>query len=251
MRWFYGQMDRVACPSTATARELRAHGFDADRLVVVGRGVDTRAFSPEHRDEATRRAWYPDRPIKLLYVGRVSEEKNLACLARGFRLLAQGRNDVCLVVVGDGPLRSRLQREVADLPVAFPGVLRGRDLARAYASSDLFVFPSETDTFGVVVIEAQASGLPVVVSGKGGPRDALRDGLTGSVVTPMNPASLAAAVNDLLARPDRLTAMRAAARAHAQTLTPEASFEAFWDLHRDGLARSVAREAGTRVTESV
>jgi glycosyltransferase involved in cell wall biosynthesis len=232
MQWFYGQMDLVAAPTPSIRRELAEHGFAEDRLTVVGRGVDTARFAPAKRSETWRARWGARQPVKLLYVGRVSREKNLPLLAEAFRLLAARRHDVCLVVVGDGPYREEMESALRGLPACFPGVLHGADLEEAYASSDLFVFPSETDTFGRVVLEAQASGLPVVVSGAGGPKDAMVDGETGVVVSPMSADALAHGVARLLDGGAFLPRMSAQARAHARTRTREASFDAFWNLHR-------------------
>ena len=233
MRWFYGQMDRVAAPSSATRDDLIAHGLDPARVAVVGRGIDTSTFSPAHRREELRRAWHADRPHKILYVGRVSEEKNLSCLTKAFRMLAAARRDVALTVVGDGPYLRTMRADLEGLPVTFTGFLACRELAEAYASADLFAFPSETDTFGVVLLEAQASGLPVVVSGQGGPRDCVADGMSGRILDPMTPGSLARAIDAILSAPATHAAMREAAEAHATRFTPEASFQAFWGLHRE------------------
>ena len=200
---------------------------------MVGRGVDTSLFTPELRDDALRNAWFPDRPFKLLYVGRVSREKNLACLADSFRRLCATRRDVALVVVGDGPYRADMETELAGLPAHFTGIRRGLDLARIYASCDLFAFPSETDTLGNVVLEAQASGLPVLVSDKGGPKDCVSDGATGLVLRNMTPATLTTAIAQLLQQPEKLETMRRAATTHATSLSPELAYDQFWNMHTD------------------
>ncbi|HMP98016.1 MAG TPA: glycosyltransferase family 1 protein [Kiritimatiellia bacterium] len=244
MRWFYGQMDRVAVPTESIRRELVEHGFDPARLRVVGRGVRTKDFHPDFRRETWRAGHGPKHPVKLLYVGRLSREKNLETLAQAFRRLHATRPDVCLVFVGDGPYRAELQENVRDLPVFFTGSLSGKDLAMAYASSDLFVFPSRTDTFGRVVLEAQASGLPVVVSDEGGPKDAMVDGVTGIVIRGINGENLAAGVDALTDDPARMAACRRQARLHAERMTPEASFDAFWRIHQslESAIRSPRRE---------
>lgn len=232
MRWFYGQMDRVACPSRATQEDLAEHGFDREMLHVVGRGVKSHLFHPEKRDEALRAEW-SDHPHKLLYVGRVSEEKNLDCLVYSYQLLCQQRKDTTLVVVGDGPYLETMRSKLRGFPVVFTGRQTGENLQRIYASCDLFVFPSETDTFGVVLMEAQASGLPVMVSSKGGTRFAMQDGVTGNVLSPMNPENLQQHIHTLLDDPDTLSRMKREARAYAAAHTQERAFETFWDFHRD------------------
>lgn len=233
MRWFYGQLDRVAAPTETVRRNLIAHGFAAENLAVVGRGVKTSAFHPRFRSREWRAQWGGDRRLKLLYVGRISKEKNLETLVGAFRQLNRTRPDLSLVVVGDGPYRAEMEGALAGLPVSFTGVLHGQDLATAFASCDVFVFPSRTDTYGRVVLEAQASGLPVVVSDEGGPKDAMVNRVTGDVIAGVDEIRLAETINRLTDDPARLVQMRQAARKFAEARTPEASFEAFWTLHRE------------------
>jgi glycosyltransferase involved in cell wall biosynthesis len=232
MRWFFGQMSLLAAPSPATRDDLVNHGLDGQRIRVVGRGVDPTAFSPERRDDALRAAWGTDYPCKLLYVGRVSEEKNMACLAEAYLRLHRTRPDVQLIVVGDGPYRETMEARLRDLPVVFTGLKTGEELQRIYASSDLFVFPSETDTLGVVVLEAQASGVSALVSGRGGPRHCIEPGTTGVVLEEMTPSALADTLAAVLADPARLRRMGGAARQHSRGFTLDRSFEGFWELHR-------------------
>lgn len=236
MSWFYGQMDLVAVPSRSTGEDLIAHGLDPERIQIVGRGVEQRIFSPAHRSESLRREWgaSPDTPV-LLYVGRISKEKNLPLLAEAFLELHRQGRAAKLVIVGDGPYRSDMEALLAGTPAHFTGVLRGPELSAAFASGDLFVFPSVTDTFGRVIIEAQASGLPVLVSDQGGPRDAMLPERTGRIVADLTPGTYARETAALLQDMPRLRAWSAAAREHAKHYTPEASFLAFWDLHRTAL----------------
>lgn len=186
MRWFYGDMDRVFVRSRAYRDLLAEHGFDAARLHLMPRAADTGLFRPERRDPAFwHRPGTPAgaaEPVRFLYVGRVSKEKGLDALFAAFDLVRSGGRDAELAVVGDGPYRTALEREVRGRrDVRFTGVLHGDELATAYASADVFVFPSLTDTLGNAVLEAQASGLPVVVSDRGGPQELVRDGITGLV----------------------------------------------------------------------
>lgn len=232
MRWFYGQLERVAAPSAATRERLVWNGLDADRLTVVGRGIDAECYHPRRRDVARRAAWGNARGEWLLYAGRLSREKNLDCLVEAYRQVAARRPGTGLVIAGDGPMREELQAALQGWPVVFTGMLRPAELAEVYASADLFVFPSETDTLGVVLLEAQASGLPVLVSAEGGPRTCLIPDVTGRVVRPMNPANLARSIESLLGYSAQRAGMGAAARAFAVEHSWERSFDAFWDLHR-------------------
>ena len=138
---------------------------------VFSRGVDSAAFSPDHRKREKN-----DTRIRNLYVGRVSIEKNLDLLA-----MLDPPGGSGLHIVGDGPYRSTLQQRLPE--AVFPGFLEGKNLARAYASADVFVFPSKTETFGNAVLEAMASGLPVLVTNEGGPKDFVVDGETGFVTS--------------------------------------------------------------------
>jgi len=152
-------------------------------------------------------------------------------------------------VVGEGPYLEEFQRDVCDLPVVFAGLQRGEALARHYASADLFVFPSRTDTLGVVLLEAQASGLPVLVSAEGGPKDCVVSGRTGYIVEPMNPTLLARQAEAVLADESARLAMGEQARRWAQQQTPEKSYRAFWNLHqsRAPAARPPRHEEGALV----
>ena len=232
MRWFYGQLDRVAAPSESVRQDLIRHGFESRRIRVVGRGVDTGKFNPGKRDSSWRATVAPGKSLKLLYVGRLSREKNLAVLAKAFVRLTSTRPDVSLIMVGDGPYREELERMLHGSPAVFTGALSGGDLSKVYASSDLFVFPSRTDTFGRVVLEAQASGLPVVVSDEGGPKHAMLDGETGVVVRNIDEHRLAIAIDTLTDQPALMNRYRQAAVRHAGAHSLEQSYAAFSMLHR-------------------
>ena len=183
---------------------------------LMQRGVDTEWFSPAHR---TRDAG--DRAVVLGYVGRLSVEKNVALLARVEReLAAMGFGGVRFLIVGHGGDEESLRR---DLKAAeFVGVLRGQALAQAYANMDVLVFPSHTDTFGNVVLEALASGVPAVVTRDGGPKFIVRDGETGFVT---DDDRFAAAIAELVRNPSRLDSMRLKAREYALGCSWDAVFD--------------------------
>jgi glycosyltransferase involved in cell wall biosynthesis len=228
-RWFYSQMDRVYAPSQAYLQALAGWGIPADRLRLFPKAVDLEAFHPRWRDPAFWRHYGVDGETKLLYVGRLAREKDLDILARAYRRVRATAPKTILVVVGDGPYRDDLQRACDGLPVVFAGFLSGEDLSRAYASSDLFVFPSSTDTFGNVLLEAQASGLPVIASDAGGPKETLQDGVTGIVTRRRDVESLGAAICDLVTQPERRQEMAARARRHVEHRTWGTAFREFWE----------------------
>jgi len=210
LRWVHNSCAVTLCPSLATIADLRDHGFR--RLRLWGRGVDTERFHPRHRSAAWRTAVgaQPDERV-LLYVGRLAPEKRLDLLADVLPSLPNTR----LVFVGDGPARSALEQRLGS-NAHFTGYLRGADLSTAYASSDLFVFPSDTETFGQVIQEAMASGLPVVAARAGGAIDMVRDGITGTLFTPGSAAELRAQTLRLVRAPEQCAALGAAGRAAAE-----------------------------------
>ena len=230
MRWLYGQCRHVLVPSTATGALLASAGTAAARIGVWSRGVDAEGFHPDRRSAWLRAHWRatPDRPV-VLYVGRVSEEKGVRQLPRLHDALYRLGVDHRLVVIGDGPLRGELGRLCPD--ALFPGTIGKAALAEAYASADVFVFPSTTDTAGNVVLEAQASGLPVVVSNAGGPRELMQPDITGHVCGP-EPAAWIEATAQLLVDADRRRAMGQAARAFAETRTWQATLAPLFDTYR-------------------
>lgn len=159
LRRFHNRTDCTMVPTDSLREQLRQEGYS--NLRVVARGVDTRLFYPHRRTEALRRQWGAGpEDLVCLSVGRVAPEKNLALLLRAFRAIKEFRSDARLVVVGDGPERARLAKQAPD--VVFAGMRTGKDLADHYASADLFLFPSTTETYGNVTVEAMASGLAVI-----------------------------------------------------------------------------------------
>jgi len=231
VREFYSHCAAVAVSSRSTAGALQARGYRIGRYEILKNGVDTRLFAPAKRDPAWRAATGNGRTL-LLYAGRVSQEKGLERLADGYLALRARRDDVHLVVAGDGPYRAALERRLGDA-ATFTGFLRGDDLARVFASSDVFVFPSLTDTLGRAVIEAQASGLPAVVFDVGGPQECIRAGESGFVVPAGNDAGFLARVESLLDDPILAERMGRAARRYALTLTWDTVLDSLMAFYRD------------------
>lgn len=229
VREFYERCSAVAVPSRDTALALRNRGYRIRRFEVLGNGVDAELFTPARRDAALRRTLGGGREL-LLYAGRVSREKDLDRLATGYLALRGRRDDVHLVVAGDGPYREELQALLGER-ATFTGFLHGEDLARLYASGDVFVFPSVTDTLGRAVAEAQASGLPAVVCGAGGPRECIMPGVSGFVVAPGDEEDLFARVELLLDDAALRLRMGQAAREFARGLSWEAALDGLTDLH--------------------
>ncbi|MGO9376982.1 MAG: glycosyltransferase [Dissulfurispiraceae bacterium] len=183
MIWFYNLMEEVMVPSASTQKQLIDRGLVADKVRPLPRWVDTEVFTPVKRDPYLWTRHGLDGSVRFLYVGRVSREKNLEYLSQAFTAFIDSGMAGNLIVVGDGPYRKEMEAELKGYPVVFTGFLAGEELCAAYASSDVFIFPSTTDTFGNVVLEAQASGIPVIVSSEGGPKELMQDGITGLTIT--------------------------------------------------------------------
>ncbi len=232
--WFYEQLDLVLVPSDSTKRELSEKGIDPGKIRLFPRGVDTARFHPARRNEGLlKERFHASEGVKILYVGRISREKNLHLLAEAFRRLQQTRRAVELVLVGDGPFLKELQEMLAGTPAIFTGYREGEELSAIYASCDIFAFPSATDTFGNVVLEAQASGLPVIVTDSGGPQENVLPGKTGLIVAAGDSEPLYQALEFLLEDRARLDAMGKAARAYVENRSNERAFEETWRIYRE------------------
>jgi glycosyltransferase involved in cell wall biosynthesis len=229
--WFYDQVDIINVPSQSTAQELIAKGIREEKILVTPHGVDTEKFHPAKRNGFLERRYHIRDGLRLLYVGRVSKEKNLELLVQAYRSLIRQRRELLLIVVGNGPYFSEMRETLADTPAVFTGYLEGEDLSAVYAASDLFIFPSTTDTFGNVVLEAQASGVPVIVTDSGGPQENLIPGKTGVVVPAHDEASLVRAVLSLVENPGRLKEMGLAARRFVESRSFARAFEVAWDIY--------------------
>jgi len=215
---FYSTAQVLYAPNPDLCGLLQRMTGHACRL--MPRGVDAELFHPAKRQRGSA-----DPEFVLGFVGRLSIEKNVALLVQVQQELeAMGLKDFRFLIVGHGGeepwLRERLPR------AEFTGVLRGEALATAYANMDLLVFPSHTDTFGNVVLEALASGVPAIVTPDGGPKTIIRDGVTGSIAEDKD---FAASVTGILRNPSQHAAMRQAARTYALTMSWDAVFEGVYD----------------------
>ncbi|CAK6688084.1 glycosyltransferase family 1 protein [Synechococcus sp. BA-124 BA4] len=201
------------CTSSVMVEELSQRGIQHTAL--WQRGVDTEMFRPELRSDAMRRRLmgrHPDSDSLLLYVGRLSAEKQIERIRPVLDALPQAR----LALVGDGPHRAQLEKVFEGTATTFVGYLGGEELAGAFASADAFLFPSSTETLGLVLLEAMAAGCPVVGANRGGIPDIVTDGVNGCLYDPDDDASLTAATLRLLASPERREQLRLAARHEAE-----------------------------------
>jgi phosphatidylinositol alpha 1,6-mannosyltransferase len=233
-RWLHNQADLNLAPSHFTRLELEAHGFE--RVGVWSRGVDTTQFHPARRSAEWRArltGGHPDAPL-LLYVGRLATEKRIEWL----RPVLDALPHVRLAIVGDGPLRPALEAQFAGTPTTFTGYLRGDDLAAAYAAADLFTFPSANETFGNVVLEAMASGLPAIAPRAGGPVDLITQGVNGFLCAPDDQTEWLNYIRQCVEEPVMTQRMGQRARNFALSRNWEAVFS--------GLLRDYAKLLGSR-----
>ena len=208
----HNQAELNLCTSTAMVEELRSHGID--RVDLWQRGVDTEMFVPELASREMRSRLSennPDSPL-LLYVGRLGAEKEIERIKPVLAAIPDAR----LALVGDGPHRQTLEQYFADTPTNFVGYLKGQELASAYASADAFIFPSSTETLGLVLLEAMAAGTPVVAARSGGIPDIVTDGVNGYLFDPTDEAGALAATQRLFANPEERETMRQNARSEAE-----------------------------------
>jgi glycosyltransferase involved in cell wall biosynthesis len=227
MHWFYGQLDSVFVNSEEYRRSWIARGVAPEKLKILPRGLDTTLFSPEHRDPAFwQKFGEHNGAVHLLYVGRISKEKDLDVLAQAYRQLRDEGLPIQLYLVGDGPYLQALHEAMPE--AIFTGYLRGKELAAAYASADVFVFPSTTDTFGNVVIEAQASGVPVIVSDTGGPKELVEENVNGVVTKSHDVEDLARAIRDLVNNKRKRHQMSRQARQAVIDRSWPGAFRKFW-----------------------
>lgn len=228
MQWFYAQMDIVYVNSEHYRRCWIDRGFPKEKMLILPRGLDTVLFHPQKRDPHFWKAHgLRSGEVGALYVGRISREKNLDLLAAAFRRLLSRGIKVRPLFVGDGPYAPMMKELLPE--GIFVGSLHGETLAKAYASADFFVFPSTTDTFGNVVIEAQASGLPVIVSDAGGPKDLVRHEQEGIITKALDLDCFTEAMTRLIHEEGLRTTWGKSARERVAERSWSRAAQLFWE----------------------
>ncbi len=230
----HNQAELNLCTSTAMVEELAAKGIEHTAL--WQRGVDTELFRPELANAAMRQrlhGGHSDTGHLLLYIGRLSAEKQIERIRPVLEALPQAR----LALVGDGPHRQQLEKVFEGTATTFVGYLAGDELAAAYASGDAFVFPSSTETLGLVLLEAMAAGCPVVGANRGGIPDIVSDGVNGCLYDPDRPESLIVAVQRLLGDGPARSQLRQAARLEAERWGWAGATQQLRDYYRQVLNR--------------
>jgi phosphatidylinositol alpha 1,6-mannosyltransferase len=238
LNWFYGFARVLLAPNPELIEMLERR--TRKPAFLMQRGIDTNLYSPARRTRT-------DRVFTIGYTGRLSTEKNVRFLAEIERgLIAAGRTGYRFLVVGQGAERPWLEENLKR--VQFTGVLRGEPLAEAYANMDVFAFPSDTDTFGNVVMEALASGLPTIVTGNGGPKFLVREGVTGYVA--YEPEIFVRRIDELLMDAEKRAAMSRAAREFAMGISWDSIFEKVYTAYGHALRDVVPRRASIITTDA-
>jgi phosphatidylinositol alpha 1,6-mannosyltransferase len=235
-RWIHNQADLNLCPTPWIQRQLAGQGFE--RVEIWGRGVDCRLYHPGRRSQAWRERLtdgHPEAPL-LIYAGRLAVEKRVDVL----RPVLDSIPGLRLAILGDGPERASLEALFAGTGTVFTGRLAGEDLASAYAAGDIFTFPGENETFGNVVLEAMASGLPCLVAAHSGLCDRVRNGVDGFQFEPGNSAQLATLVRWLLQDHAFRAGLAAGALEFARTQTWQANLDGLLDKYERVVAGRAA-----------
>jgi glycosyltransferase involved in cell wall biosynthesis len=224
LRWFYGRAEIIMAPNCELVEFT--HALTNKPCHIMGRGVDTEIFHPSRRKRVNN-------AFQIGYVGRLTTEKNVRLLAAlNAALRARCLNSIEFVIVGEGSELEWLRNHIPH--ARFTGVLRGQALAEAFANMDVFVFPSHTDTFGNVVLEALASGVPTVVTNHGGPKFLVQPGITGFVAE--SEGEFVDAVSVLMGSPHLHARMRSAAVDYAKEHSWDRVFESVWDVYSEAIA---------------
>lgn len=198
MRWFHKPLRKIFVPSSHTLQQLRQRGFT--NLSIWPRGIDPTVFHPDYDHETIRTKYHIKEKYVLTYVGRIAKEKDVLLLPEIAEMLPNHiKYNVHWLVVGDGPMRKELE-DIAPGNMTFAGFVEGEELANIYAASDLFVFPSPTETFGNVMLESLACGTPVVGANAGGVKTIVQNGITGILCEEKDVTEFVQAITSLLTR---------------------------------------------------
>lgn len=230
MRWFHTQSTFTLCPSLSAQYILNSQGIT--NTGIFSRGIDAKKFHPMYRRTLLREALGIADKTAFLYVGRLSVEKDLDVLSTAWQMLREKyENRAALIVTGDGPYMEKCRRSFPQDTI-FTGIKTGLDLSEIYASCDVFVCPSSTETFGNVVLEAMASGLPVIGSNAGGVGELIRDGENGLAFASRDAESLYSCMKRLLLGKNLAALLRAGGRAFAQCRSWSSIIDGLMDTYR-------------------
>ena len=233
MHWFHKPLRKIFVPSNETMEQLKRKGFQ--NLRIWGRGVDCNLFHPNYSKQEVHEQFQIKEKYILSYVGRLAPEKDIeTLLSLSLQLPDKIKNQVHWLIVGDGPSKEEMRKKAPE-NMTFAGYLNGENLAKVYASSDIFVFPSPTETFGNVVLEALATGTPVIGANSGGVKNIIHQEVTGFLCEPQNTEQFKHALIHLLENNNLRHAMSEEARTYALSQTWDHIFEGLLKDYTDAL----------------
>lgn len=215
LRFYYNNTDLVCVPTKPILEELAELGIERKRMMIWARGIDMTMFNPQKRDNKYIDALCGKGTIRVLFVSRLFWVKEITTIIGIYKKLSKTHPNVTMVITGDGPQKKYMEKRMPN--AVFTGKLINNDLNRIYASCDIFLFPSITETFGNVNLEALASGLPIVAAAKGGQCGIIKEGETGFLVEPKNVDAFCEKISYLVNNPNILKKMSKNAVAYART----------------------------------
>lgn len=242
MKWFHTQSDITLCPSIAAQQLLKSQGIHNTKI--FSRGIDFNNFHPNHRSNELREQLGISNKITFLYVGRVSYEKDLDILRKSYQEIRQKyREQVAMVITGDGPCLEKC-KQLFPKDTIYTGFQKGKELAEIYASCDIFVCPSSTETFGNVVLEAMASGLPVIGADAGGVGEIIQHRTTGLKFAERNVDELTKCMDELAENIDVRHDLKTNGREFATNRSWEKIFDGLLNIYQEILDKKVMKSIG-------
>ncbi|MDW3193331.1 MAG: glycosyltransferase family 1 protein [Cytophagales bacterium] len=236
-RWYYTRVNTTFVPSEPMRQFLLDLGVEGSKIEYFRRGINAQHFDPSYRSAELRASYgLKDKKI-VLFVSRLVKEKELDTLIRTNRLFQERRSDVTFMITGDGPFKRYMEKRMPD--AIFTGKQTKEELARLYATADVFIFPSTTETFGNVVLEAMASGIPVVAAAAGGPKGIVTRSEAGYVVEPKNEEGFYQKISEIIDDPELHEKFAKNAVQYAQNQN--------WDVLCAGMVSKLKEVAGSKV----
>lgn len=241
LMWFYRNSDLTLAPTRTIKKDLIKLGISHHKIKVWGRSLQVGNFSPDFKEPALFDVVIPKDHKKVLFVSRLIKEKEMDMIYKVYRRLRKADKNITLVITGEGPKRDWLENKMPK--AVFTGKKVGLELSKIYASCDLFFFPSVSETFGNVVIEAMASGLPVVAADAGGPSELVRNKKTGYLIKPGKPKKFSNAIIEILSDETLKQEMGREAQSYIQSRSIESLHHQLWEIYQETIRKYQGEKA--------
>ena len=241
----YCKADLTLVPTKPIRKDLHKYGLPHHKMKIWGRAIETGSFNPSFRDESLFNIVVPKQNKKVLFVSRLIKEKDMPSLVKIYKKLRKVDQSISLIITGDGPKLNWLKQRMKH--AVFTGKQVGVDLAKIYASSDLFLFPSSSETFGNVVIEAMASGLPIVSANAGGPSELVRNKKNGYLVKSGKSKEFVKRIIQILSDPDLHARMSDASRKYIESRSLDSLHNQLWDIYENSVSTYKTNSITTQI----